>query len=66
MKTTLFALLGVSLLLGGCGVHSPRPALSVAPEGPFAPVAVEQRDDHATLAWNAALKPLAAPARLRK
>ena len=66
MKTTLFALLGVSLFLGGCGAAPLRPALGGAPEGSFATTAGPQRDDHSTLRWNAKLKPLAAPARLRK
>jgi hypothetical protein len=67
MKTTLFALLGVSLFLGGCGARPLRPALGGAPESQFARVAFQQRDDdHATLKWNAAGKPLAAPPRFRK
>jgi hypothetical protein len=64
MKTTLFALLGVSLFLGGCGAGPLRPVLGGAPEGPFAMPAIEHRED-LTLKWNAA-KPIPAPARFRK
>jgi hypothetical protein len=66
MKTTLFAVLGVSLFLGGCGAHPLRPTLGGAPAGPFVTLGFPERDDHATLAWNAARKPLAPPAPLRK
>lgn len=64
MKTTLFAVLGVSLFLGGCGAGPLRPALGGAFQNQSPTLTFPQRDDH-TLDWNGALKPLPTPTPVR-
>ena len=68
MKTmTLSLLLGVSLFLGGCGTHQLKPMLGGGgPDGQFATLGFEHRDDRVTLDWNAATKKLPQPERFEK
>lgn len=65
MKTTLLALLGVSLFLGGC---SSQLTGTIARGGPvfYTTEHADDRDPHATLDWNAALHPLAQPSRTQR